>query len=279
MKKRQFLLLCVGLSVLGWVNAQEQIIENFEGSGPKSVMNAISGGTVSIVANPSKSGINTSDSVGMLVIDALHDPWVGFWVSRRTDNSPADSAEQWINAVDNRYVHVMVYKDAPSNLKFKLEGSWRGTFERYATTPDSGKNSKINEWEDIVIDFSDVPAYYPIWLLSPYWDRTEAGVVYFDNIVINNNPNPITANSVVTTRSHKGLIELYPNPVTDKLIIKNAVRFSRIVITNVLGEQVMQVNNLKDNAVINTHSLQSGLYLLIAYDSDGVAGVAKFFKK
>lgn len=274
--KTKLLLTVMSLALVGTLYAQ-QTIEDFEGTGAKSVMNAISGGTASIVANPSKTGINTSDSVGKLAIDAVHDPWVGFWVSRKTDND-ADSVTKWINANDNHYVHVMVYKAFTSNLKFKLEGSWSGTVEKYGTTPDSGKNTKINAWEDIVIDFSEVKGYVPIWLLSPDWDRPDLeGDVYFDNIVINNDPNPVTGTSVQSTK-HAGC-QVYPNPVTTQLRFTNSSDLSEVIISNILGVKVRQVSVTAGLSAISTSDLINGLYIVTFVEKSGKTYSSKIIKR
>jgi hypothetical protein len=259
----------------------EQILTNYEGDVPQVTMNSISC-TISIVENPSKTGINTSDSVAMLSMEANHDEWAGFWVSTKTDDD-ADSADHWIDANTYRYVHVMVYKDRISNLKFKLEGSYTGTVEKYATNPDKGTNSSTNKWEDIVIDFNEVDGFAPIWLVSPNWDDPEreasSSVVYVDNIVINNNAEPITDSGPTgLSYNENNTVKIFPNPVFDELHLSN-LSGNQITITNMLGQQIMKYNSVNHAITIPMSGLEKGIYFVIISDKSGVISCNKIFKE
>jgi hypothetical protein len=56
--------------------------------------------------------------------------------------------------------------------------------------------TKVNEWEDIVFDFSSITGTYPIIALMPDFndpvDLDADITLYFDDIIVNNNPDPIT---------------------------------------------------------------------------------------
>lgn len=280
--KKQLLSIAAFLMLLGVLSAQdEQVIADFEGTPPTIIMNAISGCTASIVANPSKTGINLSDSVAMFEFEVNHEEWAGVWVSRRTGND-ADSTTAWIDADSYRYIHVMVYKDVISNLKFKLEGSYSGTVEKYATNPDKGTNAAINTWQDIVIDFDEVDGFVPIWLVSPNWDdpnrTTSTSVAYIDNVVFNNNPNPRVVESGITSiRDNKTMI--YPNPFKNNLHIQNASGLDQVTVSNILGASVIQVKVTGNEIVVPTDNLAKGVYIVTVIDKTGVSSCQRLIKE
>jgi hypothetical protein len=109
-------------------------------------------------------------------------PWGGFWSALPTV----------IDVTDNKFVHVKVWKPRLSMIKFKIEGGAAGTIEIESMYPQT----LTNAWEDIVFDFSDKTGTYPIIaFLADFVDPvglTEDIHIYFDDIILNNDPNPIT---------------------------------------------------------------------------------------
>jgi hypothetical protein len=90
-----------------------------------------------IVANPSKVG-NTTDSCAMLQItDVTADPWLGVF-------SP-DFPDFTFDA-NNCFVRIWVYKDHISNVGLKIEPA--------RTSDYNIPNTLINQWEEIVFDYS-----------------------------------------------------------------------------------------------------------------------------
>lgn len=157
-----------------------QIIENYEGT--PITMNIIKGGsndlsTLTVVNNPFKTGINTSNKVCKLFRDKDGLPWEGFWSNLTVDLTV------------NKYVHVKVYKTRISPVKFKVEGGPNGPLEIASMSPQT----KVNEWEDLVFDFSSLTGTYTTISLMPDF-KDPVGLnkditLYFDDIVINNDSN------------------------------------------------------------------------------------------
>jgi len=279
--KRQLLSMAAFLILGGTTFAQdEQVIADFDGTPPEIVMNAISGCVATVAANPSKSGINTSDFVGMFEFDVNHEEWAGIWVSRKTADD-ADSTSEWIDADSYRYIHVMVYKDVISNLKFKLEGSYTGTVEKYATNPVNGTNSAVNTWEDIVIDFEEVDGFVPIWLVSPNWDdpnrTTDASVAYIDNVVFNNDPNPRLVSGIPSVRDNSTVV--YPNPIKKELHVRNTTGLGQIVVSNILGVNVLQLKATGNEVVIPFDNLVKGVYFITTTDKSGASSTTRIVKE
>jgi hypothetical protein len=78
---------------------------------------------------------------------------------------------------------------------------------------------------------------------------------------------------------HLSSVEIYPNPVTDELIIKNAEQVQRVVISNTLG-QIVKEETLygAHETVISTENLQSGLFFVTLKNNEGLAITRKIVK-
>ncbi|MBE0653166.1 MAG: T9SS type A sorting domain-containing protein [Bacteroidales bacterium] len=135
-----------------------------------------------LMPNPDPSGVNLSSNVIKYARDKDGVPWSGFWSLLQ---APVD-------VTTNKYIHVKVWKSRISKLKFKIEGGEAGDLETESLYPQT----KINEWEDIVFDFSEKTGSYPRIAFMPDFEDpvtlSEDITMYFDDIVLNNDPNPRT---------------------------------------------------------------------------------------
>jgi len=184
--KRNLLIFIMLLTIVGFSRAQ--VISDFE----VIHMNLMVGGAtdlsnITVVPNPDPTGINTSNWVAKLVRDKDGVSWCGFW-SPLTDS---------VDVTDNKYVHVKVWKPRISPIKFKLEGGPAGNLEDTAMI----HQSTIGAWEDIVFNFSSKTGKYHIIAFMPDFAEpvglTEDIVIYFDDIVVNNDPTPNSAAAYV----------------------------------------------------------------------------------
>lgn len=159
-----------------------QVIEDFE----VIELNPLKGGeedlsTLTVVENPDKSPLNPSNYVVEFLRDKDAPAWAGFW-----SRLPAA-----IDVTQNKYVHVKVWKPRVTVLKFKIEGGDAGTIE----IPSINPQTKTEEWEDIVFDFSEKTGTYPIIAFLPDFEDpvTLTGdiTIYFDDIILNNDPAPL----------------------------------------------------------------------------------------
>lgn len=116
------------------------------------------------VANPAKSGINTSDMVGQYVKPAVSETWAGCF----SNPNPTTA----VDLTANGKISIKVHMDHIGNLTLKLEGSTNGG-PNWLTTV---KNTKINEWEELVFDVTQ-PSLEPP--LSPAKGFVYARVVLF----------------------------------------------------------------------------------------------------
>jgi hypothetical protein len=181
MKKLVLIFALVFTCAISYLNAQ--VIEEFEPI-PLNMMlgGAEDASTMTVVANPDQSGINISDMVVKFVRDKDGVPWGGFW-------SPLPSP---VDLTTNKYVHVKVWKPRISPLKFKVEGGPSGNLEIQSMNPQT----LTDQWEDIVFDFSEKTGNWNTIVFMPDFEDpltlTEDIIIYFDDIMVNNDPNPAT---------------------------------------------------------------------------------------
>ena len=177
--KRNLLIFIMLLAIVGFSRAQ--VISDFE----VIHMNLMTGGAtdlskITVVPNPDPTGINTSGWVAKFDRSMNGVPWGGFWCP----------LPEPVDVTVNKYVHVKVWKPRISPVKFKLEGGAAGTLEIESMNPQTS----IGVWEDMVFDFTSKTGTYPIIAFMPdFMDPvglTEDIVIYFDDIIVNNDPNP-----------------------------------------------------------------------------------------
>lgn len=65
-------------------------------------------------------------------------------------------------------------------------------------------------------------------------------------------------------------IQLYPNPASDKLYIRSEVPITRVVIYDLQGKAVIQLDELTTMAEFSLQHLEQGVYLLYAENVDGL---------
>ena len=175
---------------------------------------ATSASDISIVDNPSQSGINTSNKVIRYL--------------RRTGGAGAEFyAGFFAGIVDpdpdfttNKYMHVKVYKQKVSPVLFKIEGGPSGNIEVGSTEPYLTSNT----WQDMVFDFSGATGSYPTIVFFPDFEfpLTDTGdiFIYFDDIVLNNSPTP------ALPLSNNSLLPVYCNSTLDQF---NSFVYSNLV--------------------------------------------------
>ena len=170
------------LTFVGFSRAQ--LVTDFE----VIQMNLMLGGstdlsTMTVVPNPDPTGINTSNWVVKFVRDKDGVPWGGFL---STLALPVD-------VTVNKYVHVKVWKPRISPIKFKLQGGTAGDLETFSTAAQTSTGA----WEEMVFDFSSKTGTYPTISFMPDFEDpltlTDDIVIYFDDIMVNNDPTPGSA--------------------------------------------------------------------------------------
>lgn len=160
-------------------SAPVQVMEDFEHIALNLMLNGPDDlSTMTMIDNPDMSGVNVSNKVIKFFRDKDGFLWDGFW----------SALPAVIDVTTNKFVHVKVWKSRISPLKFKIEGGTAGTIEVDSKYPQT----LTNAWEDIVFDFSEKTGTYPVIAFLPdFLETTEDLTMYFDDIILNNDPNPI----------------------------------------------------------------------------------------
>jgi PKD repeat protein len=138
---------------------------DFESTEP--TFNTFGGSTYSFVANPSKTGINTSNKV----LETVHgnETWAGIYVNISSK----------FNFSTKKTITLKVWSPVTGDFRIKLENSALTTqlIEKDVTI------TKANEWVEISVDFSDATAdLYDRLVLFPGWGVANAGTFYLDDI-------------------------------------------------------------------------------------------------
>jgi hypothetical protein len=195
--KRIIFTLCMSIFSFSFVVAQQDILlENFEngtiGFTTMVNINPVGSMEATIVDNPVKAGINTSNKVWQWkrVATATDSPnWAGFWATL-TNEIPAG-----YNRIEVKYLRT----NANSQLRLKVEGSV--TKEINPITPAT----KVNEWEKMVFDLAGngIQNIKVLSLFPDYFEPVDkTTTTYVDDIMVYYNPatgiadNPFEANKL-----------------------------------------------------------------------------------
>lgn len=225
--------------------------------------------TFMIIDNPDPSGINQSSKVLKFIRRGTDEgglPWAGFW---------AQCAPP-VNTTETKYVHYMVWKPMVSPVKFKLEGASQSEILSTNT------QTITNGWQDMVFNFSEMAdAEYGVVALMPDFQdpfETAANVdIYIDNIVVNDNPNPII--SGIWNNKAKNDISMYPNPFTNTIYINLTRDMKSLVISNLMGQQIYTQDNIDKGLInIDASTLHDGVYFITLTDADNKISTSKLLK-
>lgn len=262
------------LEVLVQLTLQSDIVlENFDDQ-PRIMMSSSSGTLTGKVANPNKTGINTSALSGKYVRNAASPFDVLFY-----DISDVKSASDFVT--NERKFYIDVYTTAPIGTQILLQLEDKNT-ARPANYP-TGRHSrytvsttKSNEWERLAFEFLDRPSTSVsdfsinqlVILFAP--NTTNGSTYYFDNFEIYSRKTTPFKSGFIPLK-----IEAYPNPFHSfiKLESKEVANNYSIDLFDVLGRKVLSTkygNGLIQN--IDTRFIEKGMYyLLIKYGSNAIA--------
>jgi hypothetical protein len=70
---------------------------------------------------------------------------------------------------------------------------------------------------------------------------------------------------------------IYPNPVKDQITLSGIENANHIVVSNLMGQALMETNNVKEAILVA--DLHAGLYLITVYDDQGNFRTEKFIKE
>lgn len=176
MRKNIFLIICFALfvhTVLAAQTRQDILLTNFENQSVFFTSTAINL-SMQVVANPDKSGENTSDYVLKIDAAANNADWEAVYTPNNTTGLKLN-----IDAANGyRYLHFKVHKSFTSGMLWGLYKQEGGSLT--AKYPEQQRNFKTNEWEYIVVD---------LLRLTDTWNVT-AGTYYRLNFAPDKTSNP-----------------------------------------------------------------------------------------
>jgi uncharacterized surface protein with fasciclin (FAS1) repeats/predicted lipoprotein with Yx(FWY)xxD motif len=148
-----------------------------------------------VIANPDKTGINTSDNVLKFKVNDGADPWAGAFSD---SYAPVEFTEQ------SHIVTMMVWKSVISPVAFKVEASTNGG----PVTEVKVSNTVVNQWEKLTFDMSALVGYsYDRIVIFPDFPatRTSGTTVYIDNIAIEKTLPATVVDIIVNSPDHNTL--------------------------------------------------------------------------
>ncbi|TDD76451.1 T9SS type A sorting domain-containing protein [Flavobacterium caseinilyticum] len=181
-----------------------------------------------------------------------------------------------INATPMLYFHIDVWTPDLTAFRVKLvdfgaNGVYQGgddvEFEVTRTPTLSGWNSyhiPLSEFTGLT-----TKGHIAQLVLS----GAPAGTVYIDNVYFSRVAGNLNVGDFETSN-----VVMYPNPVTNYLTIEANSMIEKVVIYNILGQEVMVKSPQSNSTIIQTNELQKGVYI-IKTSIDGKASVAKIIKE
>ncbi len=86
--------------------------------------------------------------------------------------------------------------------------------------------------------------------------------------------------NVTATKTKTELVnafKVYPNPFNDKISIDNSEKLTRVVVSNIAGQKVIDIEN--PTREIRTANLVSGIYVVSLYTENGIAKTERMIKR
>jgi len=231
---------------------------------------------LTVVANPKKTGIDTSANVLK---------FTRFKNSLAFQGAFADlpAILKWTNPKIT--VRAKVYMDHIGNLGLKLEPGLAGSGNGHELPI---ANTKVNDWEEITADFTTLVAAGEVFSRLTFFFDLNLPVniasdvtSYIDDIVIGDGAGCV-ATKVGTNDVAIAQFGFAPNPAQNEIYVRNLLNVRRLDVTNVWGQIVRSIsftNNSFDIQTIPLEGLSAGMYIVSGYDDKGMIANGKFIKE
>lgn len=91
--------------------------------------------------------------------------------------------------------------------------------------------------------------------------------------------NVVVTEAVGVSEINSGL-KIYPNPATSVLNISSITNINNITISNVIGQRVLNINNINSKTFsIEAENLSNGVYIINIQNNNGTGSISKFIKE
>jgi hypothetical protein len=264
--KRIFTILSLAFIGLGSVSGQT--INTFESGSPAVVTRY--GATFSKVANPSKTGLNTSANVGK--IGRTSPNWYELIAFPANFPIPANLS---------KYVHVLINYPAQPDISIRIDAADEtndGGVDIRSINAD--QYTQFGKWFNLTFKIDSTTSARTVkailYLGDLGFNNNPAGFVtndgdkpaYVDQFVVSNNPILTNTKNIELIKS----VNIYPNPTTDQITISNVTNDTQLSIFGIDGKEVMKVANSSQTSIsIPVTDWQKGTYYLtVTKDGDSV---------
>ncbi len=164
------------------------------------------------------------------------------------------------------------YQDLEAYYSTDFAGD-SASFESATWTQISGLTLSSGGWA-VVHSSNDISATAGnsnVYIAFKYVSTNTAGGVWdVDNVqvTVSSSVNNITSSA-----------KLFPNPTSVELNIQSKVNISNITVSNVIGQRVLNIENImSDFYSLNVENFKNGVYMININNVDGTSAVTKFVK-
>jgi poly(3-hydroxybutyrate) depolymerase len=242
--------------------------------------------TMSVVANPDKSGENLSDYVLEITATSAVENWEAIYSA--SDPGVLHIPIGYNSEDEYRYLHFKVYKTFTSTMLWGFYTHDGTSFSEKLSKEQA--NTKTNEWEYVVFDLLALDGVNT-WNISPgiykrinfnfSKNRQQAYTGYIDNVYLSNSPDRIPDTDIPTGINNR------KRTTTDKATVfrldksRVQVRINpelkgspKLEVYNVQGQLIRSIGNEQAAAKSFEVNLPAGsLYILRVSDAQGVYSI------
>jgi Secretion system C-terminal sorting domain len=219
-----------------------------------------------IIANPDASGINPSDSVALYIEPNQGEPWQGMFYK------PLVAGDELIDFTGGHTeLCIDVWMASAGTVTLKAENNTNNIIHE---GPPLDVNT-TGAWTEVCYDFAGTAVdgqMIETFVLFFNIGSVPAAVTehYFDNLVQPGVPSGV---GYIEDAAFK----VYPNPVNDRLYIKADFTVDQVIITDIVGNELIRSNAAQSG--VSVESLPLGVYIVSITDEKGSKGSTKFVKK
>ncbi len=107
-------------------------------------------------------------------------------------------------------------------------------------------------------------------------DLEEDVIFFIDDII--SSPTGVVPSGIKQSESLN--VSVFPNPVKSTLYFDHLKNIDRIVISNMVGQQMLVSRNITgEKTSMNVSSLSNGVYMVTVYDRNGNTAIRKIVKE
>lgn len=195
---------------------------------------------------------------------AVHSGWGGPPNNLGGLYKTTDRGQTWERILDLDRVESASIHPSNPNIMYvttEYEGLW------YTENLNMTSNADFNLLEDY-------PFQHPTRLFFNPYDENEVWLTSFGHGMSKGSVIPTSI--LNPSEEERSLIDVYPNPTNGMVNIETEMDSYHIVISNILGEQLIYVMNER---TINIENLPKGIYLVSMYQDQKIIGVEKLVKE